>query len=219
MIITQQDVNLQRRLLHDSFLHPHSPWRLNHGTCCWRRVTPAGGAVPTTVMVTAPIAEADGSAPIAEADGSAPVAEANGSIPTSSHSGSGEADGLQMDTVSVQQYRYLMIQQGSIFITGRLNFLCFPFAHNPTTLQDQRQSFGQLHGWSRGVVPSRLPLGFPLHQGAPAFSGLAAGQSLGYPSPLRFGCGAGEKLVRSRDVGLWTVALVQFCVSLQKVSS
>jgi hypothetical protein len=32
MIIMQQDVNLQRRLLHDSFLHPHNPWRLNHGT-------------------------------------------------------------------------------------------------------------------------------------------------------------------------------------------
>jgi hypothetical protein len=83
-------------------------------------VTPAGGAVPTTVMVTAPVAEANGSAPIAEADGSAPVAEADGSVPTSSLSGLGKADGLQMDTVSMQQYRYLMIQQGSIFIARRL---------------------------------------------------------------------------------------------------
>jgi hypothetical protein len=79
-------------------------------------VTPAGGAVPATTMVTAPVAEADGSVPI------------------SSRPGSGEAGGLQMDTVSVQQYRYLMIQQGSIFIPGRLDFLHFPFAHNPMTL-------------------------------------------------------------------------------------
>jgi hypothetical protein len=90
-------------------------------------VTPAGGAMPTTAMVTTPVAEADGSAPVAKADGS---------VPTSSSSGSGEADGLQMDTVSMQQYRYLMIQQGSIFILGRLDFLRFWFAHNPTTLQD-----------------------------------------------------------------------------------
>jgi hypothetical protein len=128
-------------------------------------VTPAGGAVPATAMVTAPVAEADGSAPVAEADGP---------VPTSSRPGSGKAGGLQIDTVSMQQYRYLMIQQGSMFIPGRLNFLRFPFAHNPTTLQDRRQSFGQLHRWSGGVVPSRLPLGFPFHQGAPAFRGLAA---------------------------------------------
>jgi hypothetical protein len=65
-------------------------------------VTPAGGAVPATAMVTAPVAEADGSVAI------------------SSRPGSGEAGGLQMDTVSVQQYRYLKIQQGSIIIPGRL---------------------------------------------------------------------------------------------------
>jgi hypothetical protein len=50
-------------------------------------VTPAGGAVPATAMVTAPVAEADGS------------------VPTSQRSGSGgEAGGLQNDNVSVQQY-------------------------------------------------------------------------------------------------------------------
>jgi hypothetical protein len=49
-------------------------------------VTPASGVVPATATVTAPIAEADGS------------------VPTSSHLGSGgEAGGLQMDNVSVQQ--------------------------------------------------------------------------------------------------------------------
>jgi hypothetical protein len=58
-------------------------------------VTPAAGVVPATAMVTAPVAEADGPAPVAEADGS---------VPTSSCLGSGEADGLQMDTVSMQQY-------------------------------------------------------------------------------------------------------------------
>jgi hypothetical protein len=160
-------------------------------------VTPAGGVVPATAMVTAPIAEADGS------------------VPTSWRSGSGgEASGLQIDNVSVQRYRYLTIQQGSKFIPGRLEYMRFPFAHHPTTLRDQRQSFGQLHGWSRGVVPSRLSFGFLFHQGALAFSGLAAGQSLSYSSPLRFGCGAGEKVVQSRDVGLWRVAPVQLCVSL-----
>jgi hypothetical protein len=50
-------------------------------------VTSAGGAVPATAMVTAPVAEADGS------------------VPTSQRSGSGgEAGGLQNDNVSVQQY-------------------------------------------------------------------------------------------------------------------
>jgi hypothetical protein len=92
-------------------------------------VTPAGGAVPATTMVTAPVAEADGSAPVIEADGSVPI---------SLRPGSGEAGGLQMDTVSVQQYRYLTIQQGSIFIPGRLDFLCFPFARYPMTLRDRR---------------------------------------------------------------------------------
>jgi hypothetical protein len=106
-----------------------------------------------------------------------------------------------------------------MFIPERLDFLRFPFARYPTTLWDRRQSFGQLHGWSRGVAPSRLPLGFPFCQGAPAFSGLAAGQSLGHSSPLRFSCGAGDKLVRSRDVGLRRVAAVQLCVPLQKVFS
>jgi hypothetical protein len=120
-------------------------------------VTPAGGAVPTMAMVTAPIAEADGS------------------VPTSWRSGSGgEVGGLQKDNVSVQQYKYMTTQQGNIFIPGGLDYMRFPFAHHLMTLWDQRQSFGQLHGWSGGVVPSRLSFGFPFRQGAPAFSGLAA---------------------------------------------
>jgi hypothetical protein len=91
----------------------------------------------------------------------------------------------------------------------------FSFAHYPTTLRDQRQSFGQLHGWSGGVVPSRLPFGFPFHQGAH----LTVGQSLGRLSPFHFGCGAGEKVVRSGDVGFWWVAPVQLCVSQQNIFS
>jgi hypothetical protein len=140
------------------------------------RVTPASGAVPATAMVTAPIAVVDGS------------------VPTSWHLGSeGKADGLQKDSVSVQQYRYLTIQQGRKFIPGGLDYLRFPFAHYPTTLRDQRHSFGQLYGWSGGVVPSLLPFGFPFRQGAPTFSGLATGQSIGCLSPLRFDCGAGRR--------------------------
>jgi hypothetical protein len=92
--------------------------------------------------------------------------------------------------------------------------MCFLFVRYPMTLRDHRQSFGQLHGWSGGVVPSCLPFGFPFYQGAPAFSGLTDGQSLGCLSPFRFGCGAGEKVVRSGDVRLWWIAPVQLCVSL-----
>jgi hypothetical protein len=165
-------------------------------------LTPADCKVPAMSMVTIPVEVVDGS------------------VPTSWRLGSGEeADRLQKDSVSMQQYRYLTIQQGSNFIPGGFNYMRFLFAHYPMTLRDQRQRFGQLHRWSGGVVPSRLPVGFPFRQGAPTFSGLAAGQSLGCLSPFCFGCSAGEKVVRSWDVGLWWVALVQLCVSLQKIFS
>jgi hypothetical protein len=165
-------------------------------------VTPAGGAMPTTAMVTVP------------------VEVVSGSVPTSWRLGSGgEADGLQKGSVSMQQYRYMTTQQGSTFIPGGLDYMRFPFAHYPTTLRDQRQSFGQLHGWSGGVVPSRLSFGFPFYQGAPGFSGLAAWLSLGCLSPLGFGCSTGEKVVRSRDVWLRWIAPVQLCVFLQKIFS
>jgi hypothetical protein len=108
-------------------------------------------------------------------------------------------------------------QLGSIFIPGGLDFLRFAFAHNPATLRDRRQSIGQLHGWSGGVASTRLLLNFLLCQGASAFCGLAAGQSLGYLSPLGFGGGAGEEVVRSRDVGLWRVAPVHLCESVLKI--
>jgi hypothetical protein len=111
--------------------------------------------------------------------------------------GSGEeAEGLQKkDSVSIQQFRYLTIQQGSNFIPGGFDYMRFPLARYPTTLRNHRQSFGQLHGWSGGVVPFCFPFGFPFCQGAPTFSGLTVGQSLGCLSSFCFGCGAGEKVV------------------------
>jgi hypothetical protein len=104
-----------------------------------------------------------------------------------------------------------------MFIPGGLDFLRFAFAHNPVALRDRRQSIGQLHGRSGGVASTRLPLGFFLRQGASAFRGLAAGQSLGYSSPLGFGSGAREEVVQSWDVGLRRVAPVYFCESLLKI--
>jgi hypothetical protein len=74
-------------------------------------VTPAGGAVPATATVTAPVAEADGSVPTT-ATVTAPIAEADGSVPTSWRLGSGgEAGGLQKDNVSMQQCRYITTRQ------------------------------------------------------------------------------------------------------------
>jgi hypothetical protein len=93
-------------------------------------VTPASGTVPATAMVTVSVEVVDGS------------------VSTSWRLGSGrEADGLQKVSVSMQKYRYMKTQQGSIFIPGGLDYMRFPLAHYPTTLRDQRQSFGQLHGW------------------------------------------------------------------------
>jgi hypothetical protein len=84
-------------------------------------VTPAGGAVPATTMVTVPLEVV------------------SGSVSTSWRLGSGEeADGLQKDNVSMQQYHYLIIQHGSNFIPGGFDYMCFPFTHNPTTLRDRR---------------------------------------------------------------------------------
>jgi hypothetical protein len=106
-----------------------------------------------------------------------------------------------------------------MYVPGGLDFLRLSFAHDPTTLRDRGQGVSQLHGRSRGVASARLLLGFFIHQGASAFRGLAAGQSLDYLSSLGFGRGAGEEVVRPRDVGLRRVAPVQLFVPLQKVFS
>jgi hypothetical protein len=90
-------------------------------------VSPDCGAAPAMATVTAMVAD--------------------GADPTSLGSVlGGEAEGLQMDIVSLQQYRHLAIQQGRKTILGRLDYLRFLLAHHPTTLRDQGQSFGQLHG-------------------------------------------------------------------------
>jgi hypothetical protein len=86
--------------------------------------------------------------------------------------------------------------------------LRFSLARNPVTLQDRRQSIGQLHGWSEGVASTRLLLSFFLCSGASALCRLTAGQSLGYSGPLGFGRSAGEEVVRPGDVGLRRVAPV-----------
>jgi hypothetical protein len=164
-------------------------------------LTPADCTVPTTTMVTVPIEVVDGS------------------IPTSWRLGLGEeAEGLQKRHLLVlgvgRRSRRTAIQQGSNFIPGGFDYMWFPFAHNPMTLRDQRQSFGQLHEWSRGVVPSRLPFNFPFRQGALVFYCFVAWLSFGCLSPLCFYRGAGKKVVWLGDVGLQWIAPVQLCVSL-----
>jgi hypothetical protein len=80
--------------------------------------------------------------------------------------------------------------------------MCFPFVHYPTIPRDQRQSFGQLHGWSGEVVPSRLPFSFPFRQGALAFGCFVAWLSFGCLSLFCFCRGTGKKVVWSGDMGL-----------------
>jgi hypothetical protein len=152
-------------------------------------VSPASGAVPTTAMVT-----------VVVADGAAPTS--SGSVLED------EAEGLQVNTISTSQYQYTAIQQSSKSVPGRFDCFSFPLPHQPTTLRYQRKSFGQLHGWLGGVVPSRLSFSFFLHLGALVLCGVAAMQSLGYASPLCFDSGAGEEVVRPGDVGSRWVAAV-----------
>jgi hypothetical protein len=123
------------------------------------------------------------------------------------------------DNVSMQQLCYLTPLQDSNFIPGGFDCMRFTFVYYPTTPRDQWQSFGQLHGWSGGVVPLRLPFIFPLHQGALALGCFITGQSFGCLSFFRFSRGAGKKVFWSGDVGLWWIAPVQLCVSLQKICS
>jgi hypothetical protein len=119
----------------------------------------------------------------------------------------------------MQQFRYLTVQQRSNFIPEGFDYMRTPFAHYLMTPRDQWQSFGQLHGWSGGVAPFRLPFGFPFCQGALALSRFVAWLSFGCLSLFRFCCGTGKKVVWSGDVGLWWIAPVQLCVSLQRIFS
>jgi hypothetical protein len=89
-------------------------------------VSPANGAVPTTVMVTA--------------------AAANGAVsPSSGSTQEEEAEGLQEDIVSTTQYQHIAIQQSSKLLPGRFEFLRLSLAHQQTALRHQRQSAGQFH--------------------------------------------------------------------------
>jgi hypothetical protein len=81
-------------------------------------VSPASGVVPATATVTA-----------AAADGAAPTS--SGSVLEE------EAEGLQVDTVSMSQYRHTAIQQSSKPVPGRFDFLRLSLAHYPTTLRHQ----------------------------------------------------------------------------------
>jgi hypothetical protein len=71
----------------------------------------------------------------------------------------------------------------------------------------------------RGSCPSSPPPQFPSLPGGsgPPWTHYCA--EPGLSEPLCFDSGAGEKVVRPRDVGLRRVAAVQLCMPLQKVFS
>jgi hypothetical protein len=50
----------------------------------------------------------------------------------------------KIDSVNNHQFQYLTILQDNNFIPGGFDYMRFMFAHYPTTLRDQWQSFGQL---------------------------------------------------------------------------
>jgi hypothetical protein len=71
----------------------------------------------------------------------------------------------------------------------------------------------------RGSCSFSPSLQFPFPPGALAFSCFVAWLSFGCLSLFCFYRGAGKKVVWSGDVGLWWIASVQLCVSLQKIFS
>jgi hypothetical protein len=62
--------------------------------------------------------------------------------PSSGSARDEEAEGLQVDTVSMSQYQHIAIQQGSKPVPGRFEFLRLSFAYYPMTLWHQGQGFG-----------------------------------------------------------------------------
>jgi hypothetical protein len=126
-------------------------------------VTPADCTVPATALVTVPAEVVDGSIPVVSAASSLEhhSQRIRPRLPLSAWG----REKKRKDCVSMQQFRYLTIQQGSNFIPGGFDYMRFLFAHYPTTPRDQWQSFGQLHGWSGGVVPFRFPFGFSFRHG------------------------------------------------------
>jgi hypothetical protein len=131
-------------------------------------VSPAGGAVPATAMVTATVVD--------------------GADPTSSSSVlGGEAEGLQMDTVSMQQYPCLATQQGSKTHTWKTRLLVLSACAPPDVPAGPKSKLRSTPRLVRGSYPSSPP---------PRF--------LSPPGGFRLR----EEVVRPRDVGLRWVALV-----------
>jgi hypothetical protein len=68
-----------------------------------------------------------------------------------------------------------------------------------------------------GVVPTCFSFSFLLRLRAHVLGGPAAALSCGNESSLCLNSGTGEEVVWPGDVGLWRIATIQLCVSLQKV--
>jgi hypothetical protein len=113
-------------------------------------VTSTGRAVPTTAMVTDPVAEADGS------------------VPTSSRSGSGgEAGGLQKDNVSMQKYRYMTTKQE--IHTWRSQLLVLFVCAQPDDLTGLTAEFRPTPRMVRGSCPFSPPPRLPFPPGGSRF--------------------------------------------------
>jgi hypothetical protein len=111
----------------------------------------------------------------------------------------------------------MVIQYGTQQVPGGFDFLCLPLLPYPMTLRRQRQSAGQLHDWLRGVVRTRSLFSFHPRLRAHVLGGPAAALSCGNASPLCLNSGTGEEVVWPGDVGPRRIAVVQLCMSLQKV--
>jgi hypothetical protein len=113
-------------------------------------VTSVGGAVPTMAMVTAPIAEADGS------------------VPTSWRSGSaGEAGGLQKDNVNVQPYRYMTTRRK--IHTWRTRLLALSVCAQPDDPVKPKAEFRSTPRMVRGSHPFSPPPRLPFPPGGSRF--------------------------------------------------
>jgi hypothetical protein len=172
-------------------------------------------------MVTIPAEVVDRSVPAVSAASSARTSFPVNSGPTTFWrlGSGGEAEGLQKRQCQHALTPILDNSPGQQLHTWGFDYMRTPFAHYPTTPRDNWQSFGQLHGWSEGVVPFCLPFGFPFRQGALALGRFVTWLSFGCLTLFCFCRGARKKVVWLGDVGLWWVAPVQLCVSLQRIFS
>jgi hypothetical protein len=179
-------------------------------------VTPADCEVPVTAMVTIPVEVVDGSVPAVSA--APPVgtsSPANSVLINFWRLGSGgEVEGLQnrqckhattpiFDNSTGQQLHTWGVRLHALYVCALPDDPKGPMARLRLT---PRIIWG-----SSSSSPS---LWYPFRQGAPAFGCLAARQSIRCLSFFRFSRGAGKKVVRSGDVGLWWINSVQLCVFL-----